>query len=778
MPPKKRPAAAIAADDDEEEPRKSRKGFKEWHKLRDALLPFIDKRFFTSYPTDRSIAKIDKKKLCSPFFVIKGILNNCRQLSPTWNFPDTVIKKALLGVLKHEDSIYCWVLDKAHLAEQVKEADRDAWSTTNSLRLSAAFRHYSQATLRQREWVPKAGAHKPLRRLASDEPTGKRRLRRVTGKQRDQSRDPPKAQPKAQPQDEVACEDMDGEHGADDVSGSDDSSSSSSSSSDSSTSTNKMSSPEANNQPDHEPEKEPADNEPADNEPPPKVQEAAAAFLANDWFLNTLDGVMGGFDPSASGASYLSPTPGPSRRRETQLLESPAAEEPPRNKRKADEEPKPENNKRKPSLKKMSAFVDEKDKDAEKDSEKQSNEKTRKKQSDKKAPEKQSDKKAPEKQSNEKAPEKQSEKAPEKQSNEKAPEKHSDKKAPKKQSEKAPEKHSDKKAPEKHSDKKAPEKQSKKAPEKQSNEKAPEKQSDKKAPESNDKAPENQSKQKAAPELKQFRAQIKIIMKLHKALAKTQPNLAQDKRQPGDIWWDYEMQRACLESQTGPVFSSKPFVKEDEVFVQFPDGLMWSVPHLVPADLESGLGLPAPTVPEQKPKAASKRKPKADKPIEDYVYSIIRCKYCTQGSKNPLIKVEAREDRHDATSRWVQKLQLVIRTGLSVRKAMHIAMTFADCYVYMNLNPAEINYRGCRDDLLAHDHDWEASALDWQTVNSLGLKHFPKSPKESPIKIPKPTQTQIVDDQAKNEPQGDDDDDAEGDEEEDGEHDPAVEEGF
>ncbi|CAE7578145.1 unnamed protein product [Symbiodinium sp. CCMP2592] len=644
MPPKKRPAA-IAADDDEEEPRKSRKGFKEWHKLRDALLPFIDKRFFTSYPTDRSIAKIDKKKLCSPFFVIKGILNNCRQLSPTWNFPDTVIKKALLGVLKHEDSIYCWVLDKAHLAEQVKEADRDAWSTTNSLRLSAAFRHYSQATLRQREWVPKAGAHKPLRRLASDEPTGKRRLRRVTGKQRDQSRDPPKAQPKAQPQDE----------------------------------------------------------------------ETAAAFLANDWFLNTLDGMMGGFDPSASGASYLSPTPGPSRRRDTQLLESPTAAEPPRNKRKADEEAKPENNKRKPSLKKLSAFGDEKDTAAEKDSEKQSKEKTRKKH--KKGSEKQSNEKAPEKQSNEKAPEKQSnEKAPEKQSNEKAPEKHSDKKAPKKHSDKkatekdsdkkAPEKHSDKKAPEKHSDKKAPEKHSnKKAPEKQS-EKAPEKQSEKAPEKQSEKAPENQSKQKAQPE--------------------------QDKRQPGDIWWDYEMQRACLESQTGPVFSSKPFVKEDEVFAQFPDGLMWSVPHLVPADLESGLGLPAPTVPEQKPKAtASKRKPKADKPIEDYVYSIIRCKYCTQGSKNPLIKVEAREDRHDATSRWVQKLQLVIRTGLSVRKAMHIAMTFADCYVYMNLNPAEINYRGCRDDLLGHDHDWEASALDWQTVNSLGLKHFPKSQLES-----------------------------------------------
>ena len=26
--------------------------------------------------------------------------------------------------------------------------------------------------------------------------------------------------------------------------------------------------------------------------------------MANDWFLSTLDGMMGGFDPSASSASY------------------------------------------------------------------------------------------------------------------------------------------------------------------------------------------------------------------------------------------------------------------------------------------------------------------------------------------------------------------------------------------------------------------------------------------------------------------------------------------
>ncbi|CAE7360270.1 cpt [Symbiodinium microadriaticum] len=161
---------------------------------------------------------------------------------------------------------------------------------------------------------------------------------------------------------------------------------------------------------------------------------------------------------------------------------------------------------------------------------------------------------------------------------------------------------------------------------------------------------------------------------------------------------------------------------------------------------------------------------------KDYVFPIIRCKYCTQGAKSPLIKIEAREDRHDTSSKWLQKLQVVIKDDLSVRKAMHIARTFADCYVYMNLNPAEINFRGCRDDLLAHNHNWEESALDWQTVNSLRLKHFPKSPKESPIKYPKPKQTEIVEDKP---PQGDDDDnDHEGgemDEEEEQEDDPAVE---
>ena len=74
MAPKKRPAAKKPPDNGdggEAETRKSRKGYKDWVKLRDALLPFIDKRFFTSYTTDRSVKKIDKKKLTSPFTVLE-----------------------------------------------------------------------------------------------------------------------------------------------------------------------------------------------------------------------------------------------------------------------------------------------------------------------------------------------------------------------------------------------------------------------------------------------------------------------------------------------------------------------------------------------------------------------------------------------------------------------------------------------------------------------------------------------------------------------------------
>ena len=47
--------------------------------------------------------------------------------------------------------------DKIALKAEVRDVDRDAWATTNALRLSAVFRHYSQSVLREREWIPKAG---------------------------------------------------------------------------------------------------------------------------------------------------------------------------------------------------------------------------------------------------------------------------------------------------------------------------------------------------------------------------------------------------------------------------------------------------------------------------------------------------------------------------------------------------------------------------------------------------------------------------------------------
>ena len=126
-----------SASDDE--PRKSRVGFKNVGMLAESLSPFVEKRFFSNYTTDRAIKSMDKKKplffvhwdvqLAQPsgVFLVRtkrlfvcmaakysasdsrlyqGIFNSCRQLSPTWNFPDTIIKRALLAILKREDWSY------------------------------------------------------------------------------------------------------------------------------------------------------------------------------------------------------------------------------------------------------------------------------------------------------------------------------------------------------------------------------------------------------------------------------------------------------------------------------------------------------------------------------------------------------------------------------------------------------------------------------------------------------------------------------------------------
>ena len=70
---KRRPAAlkkstakkSKSASDDE--PRKSRVGFKNVGMLAESLSPFVEKRFFSNYTTDRAIKSMDKKKLCSSY---------------------------------------------------------------------------------------------------------------------------------------------------------------------------------------------------------------------------------------------------------------------------------------------------------------------------------------------------------------------------------------------------------------------------------------------------------------------------------------------------------------------------------------------------------------------------------------------------------------------------------------------------------------------------------------------------------------------------------------
>ena len=115
----------------------------------------------------------------------QGLLSSTRSLSRSWNFPDTIIKKALMMLFDQEDYVYCCtssslapiaifrlsivMIETKHLGaprtttqdhhdlkEQVREMDRDGWATTCTLRCSALFRHYSQSALRCRKWVPQA----------------------------------------------------------------------------------------------------------------------------------------------------------------------------------------------------------------------------------------------------------------------------------------------------------------------------------------------------------------------------------------------------------------------------------------------------------------------------------------------------------------------------------------------------------------------------------------------------------------------------------------------
>ena len=134
--------------------------------------------------------------------------------------------------------------------------------------------------------------------------------------------------------------------------------------------------------------------------------------------------------------------------------------------------------------------------------------------------------------------------------------------------------------------------------------------------------------------------------------------------------WNDEHQKAQKTlANGGLLLSAEPFARDEKVMVKFEDGMEWEVPHLVPYDLVKLLkgGVPLPKLAsvdqeQAKPKAKAAAKNKVAKPVPDYEYDIIRCRYSSQGPKHPpLIKVERREDRNDVGSRWRQRLQILVK---------------------------------------------------------------------------------------------------------------------
>ena len=108
------------------------------------------------------------------------------------------------------------------------------------------------------------------------------------------------------------------------------------------------------------------------------------------------------------------------------------------------------------------------------------------------------------------------------------------------------------------------------------------------------------------------------------------------------------------------------------VVVVFDDRTEW-LPPLIPPDLTkfAAAGGSVPKVVKAKAKQA------ASKPVEDYVLETIRAKFSKQGKASPIIQVEAWVDRHDLSSAWRQKMQIVVKSegGMTPTVAMNICMT-------------------------------------------------------------------------------------------------------
>ena len=214
------------------------------------------------------------------------------------------------------------------------------------------------------------------------------------------------------------------------------------------------------------------------------------------------------------------------------------------------------------------------------------------------------------------------------------------------------------------------------------------------------------------------------------AAKKSQPASKKDAKL--DIWWSDEMGKALLrvsgQGENKIEMSKDLVVGEDGLVYAIFDGFeKWRVPHLVSEDLEkfnAGQALPKSNVARPAKTPAAKRKAVKDKPVKDFeLKDIVRCRYATQGEKNPpIIKVELRQDRFDTTSKWAQKFQIVIKDRITPTFAMNVATTFAEAYVYMNLNQGMLNFRECRNALIeytADGFDWNKERLNWKVIDAL-----------------------------------------------------------
>ena len=199
-----------------------------------------------------------------------------------------------------------------------------------------------------------------------------------------------------------------------------------------------------------------------------------------------------------------------------------------------------------------------------------------------------------------------------------------------------------------------------------------------------------------------------------------------------DVWWSDEMARAVMKFKHSKgkemvETSQRLEAVEGHVEAVFDGGFRWRVPHLLPSDLESSGKFPKLGGSHEQPKAKgkAKAKPSQPKPVADYILKSIRAKYSSQGSNSPIIKIEVNEDRWEASGRWQQKCQIVLKGQITPTYGMNVARCFCDCFMNMRLVPDRIDYKKCRNALMEYEHDWHSSPLSRKVVNQICLEGFP-----------------------------------------------------